>query len=243
MTAIKIPTSFNIDLEFEAADLGQRFLAWLIDWVVRGVYITIFVLIIGSLTRLFQEPAMMVLFFLVIMLPVVAYPLLFEMFMEGQTPGKLAMSIKVVGLVGNVPTTSQHLVRWFFRIIEQPLFFWAIVPVMSILRSPLNQRLGDVVAGTIVISTKPRGSIEETIFRDLSASGYQPQFPEILRLSDRDMNKIKELLDRALTGDHQLAERVANRVKEVLKITTNLPDTVFLETVLNDYNYYTTVEK
>ncbi|SHM07313.1 Uncharacterized membrane protein YckC, RDD family [Chitinophaga jiangningensis] len=243
MTAIKIPTSFNIDLEFEAADLGQRFLAWLIDQVVRGVYIGIFGLLIGSMSRIFQEPAIAVLFIIVILLPVIAYPLLFEMFMEGQTPGKMAMSIKVVGMVGNVPTTSQHLVRWFFRIIEQPVFFWAIVPVLSILRSPLNQRLGDVVAGTIVISTKPRGSIEETIFRDLSAVNYQPKFPEILRLSDRDMNKIKELLDRALTGDHQLAARVANRVKEVLKISTDLPDTAFLETVLNDYNYYTTVER
>ncbi|MBV8253856.1 MAG: RDD family protein [Chitinophaga sp.] len=243
MSTIKIPTSFNIDLEFQAAEIGQRFLAWLIDTVIRTVFVVVFVLIVGSMKDIINNDGLSVLFLLVIVIPVMLYPLLFEMYMNGQTPGKKAMDIRVVGLIGNTPSRSQLFTRWFFRIIEQPIFFWAIIPVISMLRSPLKQRVGDIAAGTIVISIKPKGSIEETIFRDLSMTDYKPQFPEILRLSDRDMNKIKEMLDRALSGDKGLAERVATRIKEVLKINTTLPDTVFLETVLNDYNFYTTVEK
>lgn len=165
--------------------------------------------------------------------------------MKGQTPGKKILSLQVVSMTGNQPSISQHLIRWIFRIIETPLYFFALVPVIipavAIVRTPYNQRLGDLIAGTIVISTKRKGSIEETIFRDMSNSDYQPQFPQIMKLSDRDMNKVKDLLDRALKAkDDDLAARVALRVKEVLHIEASMSDTHFLETVLNDYNYYTT---
>ncbi len=243
MSTIKIPTSFNIDLEFQAADLGQRFLAWLIDFVIKLVFMVVFVLIVGNMQDIINNEGLSIIFLLGILIPVLLYPLLFEMYMNGQTPGKKAMDIRVVSMIGNTPSRSQFFTRYIFRLIEQPVFFWALLPIISILRSPLKQRVGDIAAATIVINIKTKGSISETIFRDLSMTDYKPQFPEILRLSDRDMNKIKEMLDRALSGDKRLAERVANRVKEVLKINTTLPDTVFLETVLNDYNYYTTVEK
>ncbi|WP_167021030.1 RDD family protein [Chitinophaga sp. Cy-1792] len=241
MNTIKIPTSFNIDLEFEAADIGLRFIAWLIDLVVRAIFVWIFYTMFGTFDM--TDGAFSAVTLLFVTLPALLYPLLFELFMNGQTPGKKVMQIKVVGLIGNTPSTSQLLTRWFFRIIEQPFFFFAVIPVISIVRSPLKQRVGDIAAGTIVISTKQKGKIEDTIFRNINYEGYTPSFPEIMRLSDRDMNKIKELLDRALSGDDMLASRVANRVKDVLKISSNLPDTMFLETVLNDYNYYTTFEK
>ncbi|WP_143307766.1 RDD family protein [Chitinophaga vietnamensis] len=239
MSNIKIPTSFNIDLEFESADLGQRFLAWLIDLAVRLAFVLLVVVVINGMVDNGSLKAILFVIFLGI--PLLLYFLLAEIIMRGQTPGKMAMSLKVVSMMGNQPSISQHLVRWLFRIIEQPGFFWALIPIISIARSPYNQRVGDVVAGTIVISTKRKGSIEETIFRDLSHTDYQPHFPQIMKLSDRDMNKVKDLLDRALKAkDEDLAARVAFRVKEVLHIQSDMSHTQFLETVLNDYNYYTT---
>lgn len=243
MADIKIPTSFNIDLEFESADIMKRFLAWLIDFAVRAFYYLVVAMMLGAMH--IDMTSNVVLFFLIVLLPLLFYFPLTEITMKGQTPGKKILSLQVVSMTGNQPSISQHLIRWIFRIIETPLYFFALVPVIipavSIVRTPYNQRLGDLVAGTIVISTKRKGSIEETIFRDMSNSDYQPQFPQIMKLSDRDMNKVKDLLDRALRAkDDDLAARVALRVKEVLHIEATMSDTHFLETVLNDYNYYTT---
>ncbi|MEV4885441.1 Uncharacterized membrane protein YckC, RDD family [Chitinophaga ginsengisegetis] len=245
MADIKIPTSFNIDLEFESADIMKRFLAWLIDFAIRFFYYLVAYMTLSSF-RIEMEGHVGIYFFLVL-LPLLFYFPVAEIGMKGQTPGKKMLHLQVVSMTGNQPSVSQHLIRWIFRIIETPLYFFALVPVIipavSIVRTPYNQRLGDLVAGTIVISTKRKGSIEETIFRDLSHSDYKPQFPQIMKLSDRDMNKVKDLLDRALKAkDEDLAARVAMRVREVLHIETEMPNTHFLETVLNDYNYYTTKE-
>jgi uncharacterized RDD family membrane protein YckC len=239
MAAIKIPTAFNIDLEFEAADISQRFVAWLIDLGIRvGYLILIWVVAAqagwsGTTGNLFA--------FWAILIPISVYFLVFEVAMGGQTPGKKIMNLKVVSMLGNTPSYSQHMIRWVFRILESPFMFWGVVPIIAISRSKFNQRLGDVVAGTIVVNTKTKSSLNDTIFREVSQTDYQPHFPQILRLSDKDLNKVKELMDRALqSGNQELAAKVAYRVRDVLKIDTDMDHMQFLETLLNDYNYYVT---
>jgi uncharacterized RDD family membrane protein YckC len=240
MAYIKIPTSFNIDLEFETANLFQRFLGWLFDCLIRLVYGIALVYTVNNL-QLGETAAYVVYFFLGI-LPMLLYFLVLEIIMNGQTPGKLLMNIKVRNMQGGKPSISQHLIRWLFRMLETPYVFWnGIIPIIAILRSPYDQRVGDIVAGTIVVSTKTKASLSETIFRDMSTVDYQPHFPQILKLSDRDMNKIKTLMDQAVKSNNpELAARVAYRVRDVLEIKTDMQPAEFLETVLNDYNYYTT---
>ncbi|PSL29683.1 RDD family protein [Chitinophaga ginsengisoli] len=240
MASIKIPTSFNIDLEFETANLFQRFLGWLLDTLIRLVYCialgyTVYNMQLGEVTSY-------VVYFFLGVLPMLFYFLVLEIIMNGQTPGKLIMNIKVRNMQGGKPSISQHLIRWLFRMLETPYIFWnGIIPIIAMLRSPYDQRLGDIVAGTIVVSTKTKASLNDTIFRDMSAVDYQPHFPQILKLSDRDMNKIKTLMDQAIKSNNpELAARVAYRVRDVLEIKTDMQPVEFLETVLNDYNYYTT---
>jgi len=240
MASIKIPTSFNIDLEFETANLFQRFLGWLLDALIRLVYCIALGYTVYNMQL--SETASYVVYFFLGVLPMLFYFLVLEIIMNGQTPGKLLLNIKVRNMQGGKPSISQHLIRWLFRMIETPYIFWnGIIPIIAMLRSPYDQRLGDIVAGTIVVSTKTKASLNETIFRDMSAVDYQPHFPQILKLSDRDMNKIKTLMDQAIKSNNpELAARVAYRVKDVLEIKTDMQPVEFLETVLNDYNYYTT---
>lgn len=240
MAYIKIPTSFNIELEFETANLFQRFLGWLLDSLIRLVYCIALGYTVYNL-QLGETYSYVVYFFLGV-LPMLFYFLVLEIIMNGQTPGKLMMNIKVRNMQGGKPSISQHLIRWLFRMLETPYLLWnGIIPIIAILRSPYDQRLGDIVAGTIVVSTKTKASLSETIFRDMSTVDYQPHFPQILKLSDRDMNKIKTLMDQAIKSNNpELAARVAYRVRDVLEIRTDMQPAEFLETVLNDYNYYTT---
>lgn len=239
MAAIKIPTAFNIDLEFEAADISQRFVAWLIDLAIRIAWLILIWVVAASPSL--SGTAGNVFSFWAISLPLSLYFLIFELAMRGQTPGKRAMNLKVVSMLGNPPSYSQHMIRWVFRILESPIFFWGIVPIIAIARSKYNQRLGDVVAGTIVVNTKTKSTLSDTIFREVSQTDYQPHFPQILRLSDKDLNKVKELMDRALkSGNLELAAKVSYRVRDVLKIETEMDHMQFLETLLVDYNYYVT---
>lgn len=241
MANIKIPTSFNIDLEFETAHIGKRFLAWLIDTVIKIIYVWIMTSTLSNLV-----PAggnlYIILYTAFCIIPFMCYFLLLEILMNGQTPGKLVLGIKIRNMQGGKASLSQHLIRWLFRMIETPyLIINAAIPMIAMARSPYDQRLGDIVAGTIVVNTRTKASIQDTIFRDMSETDYQPRFPQILKLSDRDMNKIKDLMDQAIrSGNSELTARVAYRVRDVLEIKTEMLPEEFLETVINDYNYYTT---
>ncbi|HEU4552813.1 MAG TPA: RDD family protein [Chitinophaga sp.] len=239
MAAIKIPTAFNIDLEFEAADIGQRIAAWFIDLLVRAGYLCLILVVVANVRWSGDNGTIFA--FWTILIPISFYFLVLEIFMGGQTPGKKAMGIKVVSLLGNPPSFSQHMIRWLFRILETPLIIWGVVPIVAIIRSKYNQRLGDLVAGTIVVNTKTKSKLSDTIFRDISQANYEPHFPQILRLSDKDLNKVKELMDLALKSNNlELSAKVSYRVRDVLKIETDMDHMQFLETLLNDYNYYVT---
>ena len=128
-----------------------------------------------------------------------------------------------------------------YRALVVATLLMGVVPVIVVLKSPYNQRLGDLAAGTILVRTKERHTIQDTIFREIHQPDYTPQFSQILRLSDRDLSKIKSVLDNVhRTSDTSMAERISLRIKEVLHIETDMEAVQFLETLLNDYNYLVT---
>lgn len=258
MSVIKIPTVFNIDLEYQVADFGRRLMAYLIDLAIRIAWIILMIYVIDKYITV-EDRGEGIFYFVFVLLPIAFYYLISEVIMSGQSLGKKVMAIKVVSMAGSTPSTSQTLLRWMFRLVESPLLSLmllfaaaedesvfgvlfslaiAIFPLVIVLRSPLSQRLGDITAGTIVIRSKEKTTIHDTIFREIAATDYVPQFSQVLRLSDRDLGKIKSVLDNSYrTKNPHLAFRVADRVKQVLQIQTDMEPTQFLETLLNDYNY------
>ncbi|HRF25385.1 MAG TPA: hypothetical protein PLR98_14525, partial [Chitinophagaceae bacterium] len=78
-----------------------------------------------------------------------------------------------------------------------------------VISSKKGQRLGDLLANTIIIDIRKRGNIEETVFQEVSES-YVPVFPEIMKLSDRDINAIKTILETSKKkNDYYMAESAA----------------------------------
>ena len=68
-------------------------------------------------------------------------------------------------------------------------------------------------------------------------------FPTVMKLSDRDINTIKTvLIQGGKRNNYDMCNRVAMKVKEVLKINTDLYPEQFLEKLLEDYNYLATRE-
>ena len=68
-------------------------------------------------------------------------------------------------------------------------------------------------------------------------------FPTVMKLSDRDINTIKTILTQAgKRNNYEMSHRVAMKIKEVLKINTDLQSNDFLIKLLEDYNYLATRE-
>ena len=83
-------------------------------------------------------------------------------------------------------------------------------------------------------------SLDDTIFMEV-AEDYVPVYPQVMQLSDRDINTIKGILDNSRrSGNIQMLENTSARVKKVLVIDDEIPAGDFLDTLLKDYNYLST---
>lgn len=83
-----------------------------------------------------------------------AYFLLWEG-LTARSPGKLLTGLVIVGFDGRRCSWKQTILRTFFRMFEvNPVLFGAIPAALFIVTSPRRQRIGDKVAGTIVVPAR-----------------------------------------------------------------------------------------
>lgn len=261
MALIQIATAFNIDLEFEIAEFHKRLLAYIIDFILLIIYLSSMkYMLYDELLLNWDENAGLDI--LIISLPMLLYSLLTELWFNGQTIGKKIMSIRVISLEGGEPTFGQFLLRWITKFFEWPFLFgyiafsstnliaytfitglFGIAVVIIISVSNKNQRLGDMAAGTVVVNTKSALTIADTVFMNINTTGYKVMFPEVMRLSDRDINTIKGVLTQAgKRNNFDMCNRVSMKIKEVLNIQSDMHVDQFLEKLLEDYNYLATKE-
>lgn len=169
-------------------------------------------------------------------IPVLLYFLLSEIWMNGQSLGKKIMRIRVVNMDGGKPSLGQFFIRWLIRPVDFAITL-CLGGLLSVIFSKYSQRLGDLAAGTILISTNAKAGLGETVFME-TTQDYVPQFPQVMRLSDRDLNTVRSLLERAKGSDNfHIAATASEKIKAVLQIDSGMPPYEFLETLLKDYNY------
>ena len=193
MSILTVTTPFNIDLEFRVAPFHKRLLAWIIDLLIIYAYIYImyrFVIRPMGLSESIGDVAIICM----LLLPAMFYHLLLEVFLNGQSVGKRVLHIQVLDITGSEASLSQYLLRWIFRLVDMGLTM-GIGAVMSAALTQHSQRLGDLAAGTIIIDNKYNTHIEDTIYLDIVEKEYKPVFPEVMKLTDRDINGIRNLLD------------------------------------------------
>ncbi len=241
MNTISITTSQNIELEFDLASLGDRIVGRIIDGLVLAGYGIALVALIGfgNIDRFFSNNGWLVVVFA---LPVVFYDLACEILLNGQSVGKKVMGIKVISLSGAQPSLSQYLLRWVFRIIDFT-FSASLVGVIMVAATEKKQRLGDLVAGTVLVKTKPRTRFSDTWYEQTSQPDqeYLVTYPEVAHLKDSDIQLIKELLTSVnRSGNLHLAYQAQEKVEQVLNIKSRHYDSKdFLYTILADYNHVT----
>lgn len=239
MSTIRIPTSFNIDLEFELPEFHKRFLAWLIDIAIIGAYFVVaFIFIVPALFEHASGDAEANAYWgkNMFYIPAALYWIVLEILLNGQTVGKKALKIRVINMTGGRPSWGQLIIRWLLRPIDIT-FTLGLGGLLTIVLTKYAQRLGDLAAGTILIATNETANLEDTVFMEM-AQDYVPQYPQVMQLSDRDLNTIRSLLEKARTHDNfNIAATATEKIKTVLHIETTQDPFYFLETLLKDYNY------
>lgn len=247
MSNVKIQTSQNVSLEFEPASIGDRILASILDSLVMIAYalIIFFIFIYSSINRFNQNVAQdssenlafVITIIILIVLPLMFYHLLSEIFMNGQSIGKRAMNIRVVMLNGGTPTLGAYFIRWIFRIIDIQLFS-GLVAIVAIASNQKGQRLGDMAAGTTVVKMKQRISLDSLKQVEVSAD-YEMTFPQVEKLTDKDMEVVRSVMQNYYTsGNVELVFQAADKIKSLLGVTSNLEDLKFLQTIEQDYSYW-----
>jgi len=162
MEKVKIKTTQNVDVEYEIASIGDRIVAVLIDYLILLVCFIALMILSIFIRDILNE--YMYMFFFLIYIPMILYDLLFEIFMNGQTPGKKFRNIKVIKMDGSQPTIGNYLLRWVFRLIDIGISYGGIA-ILTILINGKGQRIGDIAAGTTVIKLKKSVSLRDTIFK------------------------------------------------------------------------------
>lgn len=141
------PTATAMDVHVT----GRRVLATIVDGVVLGLLFFMMSMLFGSSSAQGGQvnASMNGLPFLIYLVLVVAYYVLMEGYL-GQTVGKILLGIKVIREdTGEVPGLQAAAIRTVLRIVDG--LFSYLVAFIAVLASAKNQRLGDMVAHTLVV--------------------------------------------------------------------------------------------
>lgn len=234
MQKIRIQTTQNVTIEYELASLGDRILATFIDMlIIAATYLVFFLLVQQSTNSQY-------LYYVFLLIGIIAwlYHLLCEIFMNGQTVGKKARGIKVIRRDGRQATVGNYTLRWIIRPLDIT-FSLGSIALLFIITTAKGQRLGDIAAGTTVIKIKHRTNLQERELPSLDEK-YTPTFQEVTRLHDGDIEIIREVIQTFHTNSRrEPVDLLAQKLKEMLGIKSNLESYAFLTILLNDYIYFT----
>ncbi|HEY1064483.1 MAG TPA: RDD family protein, partial [Pirellulales bacterium] len=220
----------NIAFDYQVAGPFVRLPAYLIDTLIRTAILICVGIAVSFTARLtgFGEGLLLIAYFLLDWF----YGALFEALWNGQTPGKRAMQIRVVGVDGQPIAAWQAVLRNFLRFVDaQPMNFFAL-GLAAASTNRRFQRLGDWAARTMVVVEQPA-----------KLYGVTPiaEFP-VLALADRLPHKIP--VDRSLAralSDYVLRRRrlhplrrkeIAVHVGEPLRQMFNLPSPIDYDLLL-----------
>jgi uncharacterized RDD family membrane protein YckC len=240
---LTIETPEQIDLEFPLAGLGSRALAMMFDTLIQAVVVLV-VFIVLALT----EPdlashwvgarnwTIAIVVFGAFCL-YWGYFAFFEVIWNGQTPGKRHAKIRVISETGRPVTVFEAIARNFLRVIDS--FAAYAVGCIAIAIDTRNRRLGDMVAGTVVVhEVEPQ---EDAYWYATSNPSVPGLLQTVTKLSIQELQLIEAFLNRRLDlppeRRQQTANEIAERIGRRLGIaSTERPsDETFLEEVTRSF--------
>ena len=240
MAQTSIITGQYVRINQAAATLLQRCLAWILDsiaiWIAGGTLMTVAIGFLAGIEA--SNEAVIIIVLLVCMLPLMGYPLFMEYFFNGQSLGKMVMRIRVVSLDGSRPSAMALMLRWLLLMIDMSLG----AGLVSIIFTKNSQRLGDLAAGTTVVTLSRKNDPLIHLNSQFARNDYRPTYPEVTRLTMRQVEVIEKVLFSSHDANHmEYIFTISRKLEGMLGIKPlnhNLEQ--FVSTVYNDYQFYST---
>jgi uncharacterized RDD family membrane protein YckC len=210
----------EIDLRLEVANVGSRTLAILADLgICTVVLLTVYLLLSifegvgGSRIIRFGSHLMTIILLVLIFAAQWVYFYLFEWLWNGQTPGKRLLHLRVIKADGAPVSWIDVLLRNLSRPVDAfgPM---GLIGLLMIFVTPRAQRLGDLMARTLVIHETP---IDWSIFDETDAMRAGPVAAPSIRLTSAQWELLHRFLNRRNELPRDVRTRVASSVYASLK--------------------------
>ncbi|MGH9396216.1 MAG: RDD family protein [Terriglobia bacterium] len=209
-----IETPEQISLEFPLAGIGSRFLALSIDTLIQlgamvvlvalGMYLVFPGVVSSHHTGLWKAAALLLMFFVIEF----GYFAFFEAVWNGQTPGKRTINLRVITDSGQPITAYDSVARNLLRIVDSIPGIYA-VGIITVLLSSQSRRLGDYVAGTVVVREVPLAKAE-------ASAAWQPAQPAQKDKKDERETPLSGCdISRLSAGKFQLIEAFLARREQL----------------------------
>ncbi|MEO0732131.1 MAG: RDD family protein [Bacteroidota bacterium] len=239
MESVTIQTTQNVSIDYDLGKTGARIGSFFIDGIIFLVLYWILAFLVLSLQVNLDET---VIFIFGPIFGLLLYYFLWELFNRGQTLGKRIVGLKVIRLDGRDPTPADFLTRAIF-LLPDVLLSFGMPAVLLVASGRHKQRLGDLVAGTVVIQSAVSSSFTlEEIMGIRNREDHEPEFPGVQQYTDEDMMIVKQTLARFRRYSNpahrravrQLAVKMADQLGLEKKEIKYAPEK-FLEIILMDY--------
>ena len=218
-----------MQLHFEVAGVGSRFLAIAIDTLIQAgaALVIILVAAMAGIIGVFRFVPQGNLWGLALLIGLMfllysGYFAVFEIIWSGQTPGKRAIGIRVIKDTGRPLSPSESIGRNLLRVVDQIPGFYAVGVITAMLNKQ-NRRLGDFVAGSLVVREKSLGDLKPVWQMDGRTGSESPLGAE--KLDPRDLALIEAFLNRRyeLTPDvrARMADEIVRRLQDRLSLTVD----------------------
>jgi uncharacterized RDD family membrane protein YckC len=242
---LTIETPEQTSLDFPLAGIGSRFLAIAADTAIQALVAALLVIVLVLAApgiSLIPRPALQWSFALLLLVAFAVYAgyfAFFEAVWNGQTPGKRYAQLRVMKEDGRPISVYDAIARNLLRAVDSLPFAYG-VGMISVLFTGNNQRLGDLVAGTVVVHERTLDGARPFVEmrKDEAAPFYNTANLTLdeLRLMETFFSR-RDSLDPAIRTS--MAAQIARRIGERLQLPAPVagwPNTErFLEAVFEQY--------
>jgi len=213
-TSSRIESPEGVLLELRLAGPGSRLWAFSLDLIIRGIFLVGLAWLLGTFRTLgnFSGMADGLLLATVFVLEW-GYGTLFEWKWNGQTPGKRASSLRVVKSGGYPISFSDSALRNFLRFADL-LPLTGTVAWISMMLTPQMQRLGDLVADTIVVTEDPSTRHQQR----LNLPDVDPLPPELTHRVRRPSERLLISIEQFLRRLPQIGKARADEIAKILAV-------------------------
>lgn len=216
------------------ASIGTRIVARIIDYAIIGLWVISWMVFFFNYGSSLGSETTAVALLLFVYLPVLMYTFLWETFMNGQTPGKRIMNIRVMRRDGEQPSVGNYFIRWICEIVD---IGFSCIGLLFMICTRNTQRLGDIAAVTVVVRLDDYKNYYISLSDfDYARRDYKPQYPQVENLTTGQVEAIGKALNNVT--DITTMSRLSAKVAERMGVSPKGSPWQFLTTVLYDYQYY-----